>query len=259
MDRERQKSAGSKVKKSLAIIRLLMACCLAGILVSGYYIVRQHREYETGNDRYQSLRQIARSAEKPPPSDQAVYVSAIDFESLREINGDIVAWLSSEGTVIDYPVVQGVDNAYYLDHLFTGESNRLGTLFLDFRNRSFENRVSAIYGHNMRDKSMLTSIAGFVDQAYYEAHPVMTLYTPAATYDVRLFAGVTVSGTSGDLRLSFSGDDDFLDYIRELEGRSTFTSSETVSLSDRILALVTCTYSFQNARFILFGKLVKTD
>ena len=146
-----------------------------------------------------------------------------------------------------------------MNHLFTGEANRLGTLFLDYRNRSFEDRVSAIYGHNMRDKSMLTSIAGYVDQTYYEAHPVMTLYTPEAAYDVRLFAGVTVSGASSDLRLSFSDDEDFLAYIRELKNRSTFTSMETVSSSDRVLALVTCTYSFQNARYILFGKLVNTD
>lgn len=259
MDRERRRKDGGKTKKSLAIIRLLMVCCLVGVLVSGYFIVRQYKEYETGNDRYQSLRQLARPAEKPPPPDQGVFVSPIDFASLGEINGDIVAWLHSEGTVIDYPVVQGNDNDYYLNHLFTGESNRLGTLFLDYRNRLFEDRISAIYGHNMRDKSMLTSIAGYADQAYYEAHPVMTLYTPEASYDVRLFAGVTVSGASGDLRLSFSGDDDFLDYVRELEERSTFSSLETVSSSDRILAFVTCTYSFQNARYILFGKLVKTD
>jgi sortase B len=254
-----RKPAGKYSKKIQTIIHLLIVCCLAGVLVSGYFIVLQHREYETGNDRYQSLRQVARPAGKPTPSPQEVFVPAIDFVSVGEINGDLVAWLYSEGTVIDYPVVQGNDNDYYLNHLFTGESNRLGTLFLDYRNRLFEDRVSAIYGHNMRDKSMLTSIAGYADQAYYEAHPVMTLYTPEASYDVRLFAGVTVSGASGDLRLSFSGDDDFLDYVRELEERSTFSSLETVSSSDRILAFVTCTYSFQNARYILFGKLVKTD
>ncbi len=146
-----------------------------------------------------------------------------------------------------------------MNHLFTGEANRLGTLFLDYRNRSFEDRVSAIYGHNMRDKSMLTSIAGYVDQAYYETHPVMTLYTPSATYAVKLFAGVTVSGSSGDLRLSFSGDGDFLAYIEDLRARSTFDSAETLSSSDQVLALVTCTYSFQNARYILFGKLELLD
>lgn len=259
MRAKRRKPAESRAKTVQVTIRVLMVCCLVGILVSGYFMARQLREYEEGNKLYQALGLVARPEEMPPPSDQAAFASLIDFETLRAINREIVGWLFAEGTVIDYPVVQGNDNAHYLNHLFTGEANRLGTLFLDYRNRSFEDRVSALYGHNMRDKSMLTSIAGYVDQAYYETHPVMTLYTPSATYAVKLFAGVTVSGSSGDLRLSFSGDEDFLDYIEDLRARSTFDSAETLSSSDQVLALVTCTYSFQNARYILFGKLELLD
>ena len=81
----------------------------------------------------------------------------------------------------------------------------------------------------------------------------MDSYLPEGTLRVRLFAGVTVSGASDTLRLSFADDDEFLRYIGDLQGRSTFRSPIEVTASDRVLALVTCTYSFENARYLLFG------
>ena len=118
-----------------AIICLLMVCCLLAAMISGYFIVQQTREYKEGNTAYQSVRDLARHFGQPvlpqPDSrEDTPFVSEIDFESLLSVNGDTVAWLQAENTLIDYPVVQGQDNSHYLGHLFTGERNKLGTLFL---------------------------------------------------------------------------------------------------------------------------------
>lgn len=258
--KRRKEERDIRASRLQLVIRLLIVLAFVLVLISGSLLWRQGLEYKEGNSSYQELREVARPGINHPDPGQMNPASPVDFEALRKINDGIAGWLSSEGTVIDYPVVQGWDNDYYLNHLFSGESNKLGTLFLDYRNDNlFEDPLSVIYGHNMRDKSMLTSIAGYIDQTYYDAHPVMMLHTPGAAYRVRLFAGITVSGSSHELRLSFSGDDDFLAYIRSLKERSTFTSFDDLDSTDRILALVTCTYSFQNARYILFGKLEKMD
>lgn len=42
----------------------------------------------------------------------------VDFDPLKEMNGDIVAWIQCEALGVDYPVVQGKDNVYYLNHTF---------------------------------------------------------------------------------------------------------------------------------------------
>ncbi len=262
MKAKKNRPYGRGTARTHAIICLLMVCCLLAAMISGYFIVQQTREYKEGNTAYQSVRDLARHFGQPvlpqPDSrEDTPFVSEIDFESLLSVNGDTVAWLQAENTLIDYPVVQGQDNSHYLGHLFTGERNKLGTLFLDHRNKLFQDPVSVIYGHNMRDKSMLTSIARYVDQEYYDQHPVMTLYLPGETYSVEIIAGITVSGSSDILRFHFDDEADFLDYVQTLRKQSDFVSPVEPGPSDRVLALVTCTYSFQNARYILFGKLEK--
>lgn len=239
-------------------IRLLAAACLVALVISGTALMQQQRDYREGNHAYEHIRQLA----SPPPlangSEDQIYHSEINFSSLWELNQDVVGWLRGPGTLIDYPVVQGEDNAHYLNHLLTGERNRLGSLFLDYRNKAdMRGRVLAIYGHNMRDGSMLTSISLYKDPAYYQAHPSLTYFTPTADYTIQVFAGIIVSGTSGALRLSFDDDQDFLDYLGELRSGSTFQSPVTVEAADSVIALVTCTYNFNNARYILLGKLVK--
>ena len=79
----------------------------------------------------------------------------IDFDALTGINRDVAAWLILDGTAIDYPVVRGTDNAYYLNRLYNKEINRGGTIFIDNAcSRTFSGRNTVIYGHNMGDGSM---------------------------------------------------------------------------------------------------------
>ena len=183
----------------------------------------------------------------------------VDFASLKKTNSDIAAWIVCDGTEIDYPVVRGTNNTYYLNHLFNKSSNRSGTLFIDMKcNRKVSDRNTVIYGHHMADGEMFASLLSYKDQKYYDAHPTMKLYTPNGNYTLELFAGFTAGDERSSVaRLSFSGNADFMSYANACIKKSDFDTSVDVSAGDAIVTLVTCSADYDNTRYLVMGKLVK--
>ena len=89
----------------------------------------------------------------------------VDFDVLRAQNPDVVGWLYCADTPVNYPIVQGGDNDFYLDHAFDGSEDAGGTLFFDCRNRlSPLDQNLLLYGHRMKDDSMFGSVIGYTEQ-----------------------------------------------------------------------------------------------
>jgi len=230
----------------------------------------QTLEYEESMEQVQSALASAEEADTQTADEQTVETvsasgdeAAADaaqaerFASLSETNPDVCAWIWQDGTCIDYPVVIGEDNEYYLHHLFSGKTNALGCIFVDYRNSGdFSDQNTVIYGHNMKNGSMFHSITDYKDPEVYETRPAMTIYTPEKTYTLELFAGVVESGDEAFFRFNFESDEDFMEYVDELKANSTFTSDIEVEPGDRLVTLCTCSYEFDNARYALVGRLV---
>ena len=110
-----------------------------------------------------------------PAADQTV-APVVD---LAEINTDFVGWITIEGTAIDYPIARGLDNYAYLSVSFSGQRNLSGAVFMDYRcEQGFFGPVCILYGHNMRDGSMFAPLHRYLDAAFMEAHPEITVTTP---------------------------------------------------------------------------------
>lgn len=250
-----------KQKYMHVLLRVLMVCCAIGIGYLLFGLLASNHEYAQGDAVYaqvRAMRDVQRQQVQVQPQD-AEKPAGVDFDALRAVNPEVTAWLSAEDSVIDYPLVQGQDNDHYLTHLFTGEKNKLGALFMDYRVPSdFSGKSTVIYGHNMKDGSMFASLIHYQKQEYYIKHPVMQLSTPEQAYELTLFAGIVGDGSYEFVRFAFARDADFLAYVDELKAASTFQSDVTVGAEDRIVALVTCSYAFTNARYALFGKLTPT-
>lgn len=107
--------------------------------------------------------------------------AAIDFDSLRAISGDAVAWIFAPGTTINYVIAQSDDNSYYLRRLLDGTGAVCGTIFADYRCSSdFTDWNTIIYGHKMDNGTMFASLANYLNQAYYEEHPIIVYLCPRA-------------------------------------------------------------------------------
>lgn len=188
----------------------------------------------------------------------AYWRSTIDVEKLREINGDYVAWIYLPGTMLDYPVVQGEDNEFYLKRMFNGESNSCGTIFVDARNLpGFRESNTLMYGHHMRNGSMFKAITYYEEQEYFEAHPYLLIVAPEAHYVVELIAGYTTDSSDHCYDIALSDFNDMQYYLTKAKQKSDFDSTVEVERGDRLVTLSTCAYAFEDARYITIGKLTQ--
>lgn len=254
------------------ILLVLASCCFLILFgVGGWQLYQYWNESWQGNEVYTSLEDyIVLPEEIPervpnesgPPNTQEPSPDwpEVDFAALRQVNPDIVGWLYCEDTPINYPVVQGEDNSYYLKHLFDGTYNANGCLFLDCRVASnFSDTHSIIYGHHMQNGSMLSSIDGYKDQAYYEAHPSLMLMTPDKNYLVELFAGYVTDVEADAWEVGFRDELTWETWVAAAIDRSTFRSDIRPAVGEKILTLSTCSYEFSNARYVLLGVLKPKD
>lgn len=249
---------------------ILMAALAAVFLFAAYRIYEAQAEYGKGRDAYHDaeLKYVeAAGAEDPEPMDEWGLEPietehapiSVDFQALSEDCPDIQGWIYCEGTNINYPVVQGLDNDQYLRHTYLGEYAVSGSIFLEAANSpGFLDSNNIIYGHHMKDKSMFACLSSWADQDFYEEHPVMWLLTPEQDYRIELFSGyVTPAGS--DVYAVFQGPSEWLDgYLEKALADSDFECGPGFELDGgaRYVLLSTCDYTYQNARYVLHGKLV---
>jgi sortase B len=188
-----------------------------------------------------------------------VFVPFLDFDELRKEFPNIIGWIQSEGTVINYPIVQGADNDFYLTRLPNGTRHQFGSIFLDYRNAAdLSDTGSSIYGHNMRGDDMFGSLQRYRNQQYFENHASMFIFTPTANYMLVLFAGYQLDSRFEAPPMGFGGEAEFDRFVADIRRRSVFRSNVEVRYGDRLVFLCTCVYAGTSPqRFIIAGKLVE--
>jgi len=177
-----------------------------------------------------------------PADIPTVHVPFLDFDSTRETLPDIVAWLQSYGTVINYPVVRGSDNDFYLSHLPDQSRNKMGSIFVDYRNQAdFSDQNILLYGHNMASGDLFGSLKQYSDQNYFEQHSSMFLFTPTADFELLLFAGYVLDSAQEVPPMGFKDQADFERYAADISRRSVFKSNVEIDFGDQLIFLCTCT------------------
>ncbi|MDR2360347.1 MAG: class B sortase [Oscillospiraceae bacterium] len=255
---------------------LLLAICVTGF--SAYNLREITRIYEEGDRSYEQLReQILRpdrestsggaaadtqpedALNRPETEVQAqadIPALSVDFEALSEINTDSAAWLYCPDTVIDYPVMRADDYDRYLHLLPDGTYNANGSLFMDYNcPADFSGRLSVIYGHNMKSGKMFGSLAKYKQQSYFDEHPYMYLYTERENYRVELIYGCVI-GANDWRKRAFMYEVNLEALLTYAAPKTTFDSAVKYTDEDRFLVLSTCSYEFDDARYIVIGVMI---
>ncbi len=245
---EKEERKGTGLLFKIAVLVLL---CVIGF--SAYKIGTIVYGYLQGREAYSAIAEEAGTAEAARAEKDDVEVQ---FGKLRKKYPDVKAWIYSKGTIINYPVAQGRDNDWYLHRTLDGEWNGAGTLFIDRNNeKPFEDFLTIIYGHHMCDGSMFGSLVKYRDEDYYQEHKKLRLYTPEQNYDLEVIGVCTIPATSEMYKYDFDDDDAKAEYIRWIEDTTETVCDEHADTDDNIVMLSTCTYEFDDARLVVFGKL----
>lgn len=210
----------------------------------------------------------------------------VDFSVLKKINEDIKAWIYVPDTHINYPILKGDDNDYYLHRLPDRSYAVAGSLFMDFRcSPDFSDSVTVVYGHHMKNGTMFRDLEKYKNQKFYEKHPVYWLFTESMHYRVDIFAGYVTDTDDPVFDIVKQEDSVYApertnqeknsekengkesgescgnnkEVLKGIVGRayskSSFKSEVEVKDDDCILVLSTCSYEFDNARYVLLGVL----
>lgn len=172
-------------------------------------------------------------------------------------NPYFAGWVTISDTGINYPVMQGPDNEYYLSHNMQNEYDKYGLLVMDTRcSDASESPQYIVYGHNARTGSMFGELKDYRTQRYYEMHPTITFDTlyESSEYDIVSVFTVSLAEEAEDVFYEYTDFpskvifDNYIDSIKEMSFYDTGIEPE---YGDELLSLVTCENSIKDGRFVV--------
>ena len=271
---------GDKFMKSVlrvlwrGLLVILCGVFLGVFIFAGYQLYNTFYGYHAATQEYENLNQQFVSTQvtpeatpeaTPEPTEEVVEATpevvagpiSVDFNSLLAQNSQVVGWIYSPNTVISYPVLKGGDNDYYLHHTLTGAENASGSIFMDAvcePDLSGDNTI--LYGHHMNNGSMFASLANYKQTGYLEEHPTLYYYTPTQNYMLQVFACFVTGGDSDVYAFNFATRQEYQEFINRMYSRSNFDTGVEVTSSDHIMTLSTCSYEYDDARYVVLCKIV---
>ncbi|MCI8461023.1 MAG: class B sortase [Bacilli bacterium] len=184
-------------------------------------------------------------------------VDDINFNELKEVNGDVVAWLIVDGTSINYPIVQTVDNDYYLNHNIKKEIKVSGWTFMDFRNsKEMSDSNTIFYGHNLLNKTGFGSLSNvFTDKWFKSSNHRIIVVTENKRYVYEVFSCYSIEPEIYYLSNNFNNNSEYKKFLDTLVDRSNYKFNVNLDANDKIITLSTCTDD-NKGRKVVHAKLI---
>lgn len=238
-------------KRRFLWLLLLLILVFAG---SAYSVLNQLLDYaDSRNGQEEVKRQVIEKQAQAENQDERQGAGGkkpdrgkppvkVDFKLLKESNSDVIGWLYIEALDISYPILQGVDNQYYLHRNLDGAYEYSGSIFLDSENSSdFKDCNSIIYGHNMADASMFGRLKEFNLADAISISPYVWVLTEEGDFRYKIFSAQVVTVTSECYTLFQDADSTFLEFMQRMNANSNInTARENFTAENRVLTLSTC-------------------
>ena len=189
-------------------------------------------------------------------------------KELKKENSDIVGWLEIENTNINYPVLQGTDNEYYMTHNYKKEKSKNGSIFLNNEyDWSIPSSNLLIYGHNLNNGTMFQELLKYADESFYIEHPIIHFTTTKedAKYEIiSVFKSrVYYKSEENVFRyyyfINANSEAEYNQFVSDAKKASLYNIDATAKYGDQLITLSTCSYHVKDGRFAVVGRKIDSQ
>ena len=266
------KMKNKQIYRIISVVSLLvMALAILSIVYMLFLYQKSNREYQALAEEAraaaermaeQMAEEAQQSGQAEPEQDDRVPIP-VDFEYLLSQNQDIIGWIVVDGTAIDYPVLyDDTQFRVYLNHNYLHAYSPYGSVFMLGENDpDFTDFNTVIYGHNLIDGSMFATLHNFEDQAFFDEHRTIMVYTPDRVLTYEIFAAYRTDNLNVVLKYPSTTREErqaYIDHIYSHEVKAIFDRSIEVTPDDRIITLSTCIAN-PAYRYLVQGVLVSDE
>lgn len=265
-------SAKEIARKIILIIAILTFLITAGYLIN--YLVIQPYFNDVSVSKIKDTGSVSEvEVVTDPKTKEVVKTLSHDWDKLKKINKEIVAWVKIDDTqYIDYPVLQSksdtIDYQKYLYADYEGNYSGYGSIFIDFRSKQgTKSKNIILHGHHMQDGRMFQNLMGYGttygDIDFYRKHPTIHFDTPDgdAVYKIISVYKTNTLESQGEyfdyLTGTFASDAEFMNYVYLIRERSFFDIPVNVNEDDQLLTLSTCSYELSEFRTVVVARKVR--
>jgi len=187
----------------------------------------------------------------------------IQPEELQKDNSDIIGWIAIPGTNINYPVLQTIDNSFYLTHDFKKEYSENGSIFLD---KDFDLEKPStnylIYGHRNKNGQMFDDLINYKKEEFYRKHPTIqfTTFKENSEYEIiavflsRVYYKYEINVFRYYNFIDADTREDFDNYVNNCKEAALYDVGKTAKYGDQLLTLSTCEYSQTDGRLVIVAR-----
>lgn len=263
-----ERDKGEKKQKRNRVYSVLFLACIAIFLFSLGKLVGILLDYKDVSDFYDAAAEeftlpqieVPEIEENKPPVE-------VDFHKLLSINEDIIGWIYMDDTVVNYPILQGDDNFYYLNRSYYKKYLVAGSIYLDTGNdRQLGDKHSVIYGHNMKNHTMFGDMDDFMKAKYLKKHPYVDILLPDGTWlRYEIFSVYRAGVEDGTYDVPLNEKKELPAFLKVAKEKNMYKDQSDLSLPkvtsrDRVLTLSTCTEdSSDTERFVVTAVLIEKD
>lgn len=250
------------MKSKKALWGIVFVTLLAVFIICGYKIF-----FPIITDNSDVKKYISTNESSTVPSDSSLAENHnINWSKLHKDNTDIYSWIYIPNTNVDYPVVQSSkyqSDSFYLTHNINKEEDSAGSIFSERLNtKDYNDPVTLIYGHNMKNQTMFKTLHQFEDPDFFKKNKYIYIYLPQRKLTYKIYSAYIYDDRHILNSFDFSSKKilkKYLKYTQNPESLIKNTRKVDLDIDSKIITLSTCTNNSDNTRYLVQGVLIKDE